>query len=130
MIGRKLFVALALDIYGEHGLGKSEQIELIAQKYRNEMKQQTLDVETNSKILRDRRMKTGLNLQGQKIDCGVVKVEVSCRQRTTVLHYQGKKMIGGFVTQEEHVHFHHIHDLDASGHTCLVPCNANEHHYD
>ena len=61
MIGRKLFVALALDIYGEHGLGKSEQIELIAQKYRNEMKQQTLDVETNSKILRDRRMKTGLS---------------------------------------------------------------------
>ena len=103
---------------------------MIAQKCRNEMKQQTLDVEMNSKILKDRRMKTGLNLQGQKIDCGVVKVEALCLQRTTVLRYQGKKMIGGFVKQEEHVHFHHIHDLDVNDHICLVPCNANAYHYD
>ena len=49
---------------------------LIARKYQNGMKQQTLAAERNLKILRDQHMSFGLSSLGQKIDYAAVRVEV------------------------------------------------------
>ena len=70
-------------------------------------------------------MRTDLSWLGQKIDCVVVEVEVLCQQKMIALHYQGKKMIGGFVIEVGDAHFHQDHDLDASAHICLVPCKVD-----
>ena len=115
-IGRKLFVALELDIYDEHGQGKLGQIVLIALTCQNGTTRQTLAAEKSLKIQRDRRMRTDLSWLGQKIDFVVVEVEVLCQQRMIVLHYLGKKMTGGFVIEVGDAHFLQDHDLDASDH--------------
>ena len=83
---------------------------MIARKYQNGMKQQTLAAERNLKILRGQHMSFGLSLQGQKIDYAVVMVEVLFLPKMIVHHYQGKRMIGDFAVGAGHAHFLHSHD--------------------